>query len=92
MFFSFGKHARERKLIRGLRKKPPVVADAEELSRILANQAARDALPMALLWKALVVSEKALQRLAPDDPLRAVLSNINLTALREVQYREVRKV
>lgn len=90
MFFSFSKHARERKLIRALRKKSPVVAEAEELSRILVSQRSREALPMALLWKALVLSEKALTRVSPDDPARAVLSNINLSALREVQYRQVR--
>ena len=90
MLRSFFQFAPERRLVRGLRARSPERSCLEALVAILHTHEQRRALPRGLLWNMYVRAEKALARLAPDDPRYPLVKDIRHGALWEVQYREIR--
>lgn len=92
MILGFGKYAREKRLVGGLRKRPLDQACLEQLRGLLAVQQQRTLLPWGLLWKMQVLANKALSEVPESDPRYTLLKEIVRGALWEVQYRELRGV
>ncbi len=90
MFLSFGKFARERRLVKALDGRSLDLSCLEALVEVLTTQERREALPWGLLWKMHVRADKVLARLAGDDPRYPLLREIRRGALWEVQSRELR--
>ena len=90
MFLSLGKFARERRLVRALGGRPLELSCLEALVEVLTMQERREELPWGLLWKMHARADKALAKLAGDDPRYPLLRAIRRGALWEVQSRELR--
>ena len=92
MFIPFGKFAHERRLAWGLRSRSLDRSCLEALVAVLTSHERRETLPWGLLWKMHVRAEKAMAKLAEDDPRYPLLREIRRGALWEVQSRELRGV
>ena len=86
MFWRFGKYARERRLINGLRRRPLDLAVVEQLYGMLAQEQRAD-LPSNLLWKMHTLAEKRRRDLPETDPCYPMVQHICRGALWEVQTR-----
>lgn len=91
MFLGLGRYSAERRLVKGLRRRPLDPADLAQVHGLLAQQS-RSTLPYGLLWKMHVLAEKAISGMPEDDPCYVLLQDIRHGALWEIQYRELRGV
>jgi len=85
MLFSYGKFAHQRRLAKGLRKRPLDRTTIEELDTVIDTQYKE--LPWGLLWKTMELSKKARAEVREDDPLHAALSRILRSTTWEIQNR-----
>jgi len=85
MLFSYGKFAHQRRLAKGLRKRPLDRTMIEELDTVIDTQYKE--LPWGLLWKTMELSKKARAEVREDDPLHAALSRILRSTTWEIQNR-----
>ena len=81
-----------RALIRELGRKEPAEEALKSLSRLLEDQASRADVTLGQLWKALDLSDGLLERLGDDDPRKPLIRQINRSASREIQQRNLRGV
>ncbi|MFE8034037.1 hypothetical protein [Thiohalocapsa marina] len=85
MFLGLGKFAHQRRLVKGLRKRPLDRATVEELETVIDQQ--HKELPWGLLWKTMELSEKAKSDVREDDPLQPALVRIFSSSIWEIQNR-----
>ncbi len=85
MFLGFGKFAHQRRLAKGLRKRPLDPATVEELETVIDSQ--HKELPFGRLWKTMELSEKAKSDVREDDPLHPALARIFRSSIWEIQNR-----
>jgi hypothetical protein len=86
MFWLFGKYARKRRLIKGLRRRPLDPAVLEQLQGLLSQEQRGD-LPSNLLWQMHVLAVKRLRDLPKTDPCYPLVQLIRRGALWGVQIR-----
>ena len=86
MFWRFGKYARERGLINGLRRRPLDPAVVEQVRR-LTDQEHRGDIPSNLLWKMHILAEKRQRDLPETDPCYPMVQLISRGASWEYQTR-----
>ena len=86
MFWIFGKCARERRLIKGLRRRPLDPAVVAQVRRLTEHEQRGD-IPSNLLWKMHVLAKKRLRDLPETDPCYTMVQEISRGALWEVQTR-----
>ena len=86
MFWIYGKYARERRLIKGLRRRPLDPAIVEQVRRLTDHDQRRD-LPSSLLWTMHNLAEKRLRDLPETDPCYRMVKEISRGALWEYQTR-----
>ena len=77
-------------LIRQLGRYEPKTEVLSSLSQVLEDQTSRANMTLGELWKALDLSDRSLELLDDDDPRRQLLIEINLSASREIQLRNLR--
>ena len=86
MFWIFGKCARERRLIKGLRQRPLDPAVVAQVRRLTEHEQRRN-LPTSLVWTMHNLAEKRLRDLPETDPCYLMVKDICRGALWEYQTR-----
>lgn len=79
-------------LIRRLGRSEPETEALRSLAQLLEDQTSRTNMSLGQLWKTLDLSGRSLERLNDNDPRRQLLIEINLSANREIQLRNLRGV
>lgn len=85
MVLGFGKFSQQRRLAKGLCKRPLDPATVEELEAVIDTQ--HQELPWGLLWTTMELSEKAKSDVREDDPLYPALARIFSSSIWEIQNR-----